>query len=86
MAVNPPHLQILRIDRKGMINDIICDITVLMSFVQKILADSDCHRICDDTKHAKTNQIIVYQFGILELIRKCSMLTLIKLAQTTQNS
>ena len=86
MAVNPPRLQILRIDRKGMINDIICDITVLMSFVQKILADSDCHRICDDTKHAKTNQIIVYQFGILELIRKCSMLTLIKLAQTTQNS
>ena len=86
MAVNPPHLQILRIDRKGMINDIICDITVLMSFVQKILADSDCHRICDHTKHAKTNQIIVYQFGILELIRKCSMLTLIKLAQTTQNS
>ena len=86
MAVNPPHLQILRIDRKGMINDIICDITVLMSFVQKILADSDCHRICDDTKHAKTNQIIVYQFGILELIRKCSMLTLIKLAQTIQNS
>ena len=86
MAVNPSRLQILRIDRKGMINDIICDITVLMSFVQKILADSDCHRICDDTKHAKTNQIIVYQFGILELIRKCSMLTLIKLAQTTQNS
>ena len=86
MAVNPPHLQIPRIDRKGMINDIICDITVLMSFVQKILTDSDCHRICDDTKHAKTNQIIVYQFGILELIRKCSMLTLIKLAQTTQNS
>ena len=34
----------------------------MMSFVQKILADSDCHRICDDTKHAKTNQIIIYQW------------------------
>ena len=33
-----------------------------MSFVQKILIDSDCHRICDDTKQAKTNQIIIYQW------------------------
>ena len=34
----------------------------MTSFVQKILVDSDYNRICDDTKHAKTNQIIIYQW------------------------
>ena len=66
MAVNPPRLQILRIDRKGMINDIICDITVLMSFVQKILADSDCHRICDHTKRENQSDycISIWHTGV----------------------
>ena len=59
MAVNPPRLQILRIDRKGMWRNMWHHMT---SFVQKILVGSDYHWICDDTKHAKTNQIIIYQW------------------------
>ena len=59
----------------------------MMSFVQKILPDSDCHRICDDTKHAKTNQIIIYQWhtGVDKEMFDVNINT-IKLAQMTQNS
>ena len=58
----------------------------MMSFVQKILADSDCHRICDDTKHAKTNQIIIYQWHTGVDKEMFYVNINIKLAQTTQNS
>ena len=56
----------------------------MTSFVQKILVDSDCHRICADTKHAKTSQIIIYQWhtGVEKEMFDIN----IKLAQMTQNS
>ena len=41
-AVNPPHLQILRVDREGMTDDVISHGIIFMRpFVQKILIDSD---------------------------------------------
>ena len=39
-AVNPLGLQILRIGREGMIDDVVTHGTV--SFVQEVLVDSDC--------------------------------------------
>ena len=56
----------------------------MIPFVQKILVDSDYHRICDDTKHAKTNQIIIYQWHTR--VDKEMFNINIKLAQKTQNS
>ena len=70
-AVNVPGLQILRIDSKGKIKGR-HNAWYMMSFVQKILDDSDRHNF-EMTVNARKPIRLLYYSGIPQLMRKHSM-------------
>ena len=73
-AVNPPHLQILRIDGKEMINDVI--MTTAHDIIVKKTAQKRCWIVIFDLIGLlPTNHIIAYIIYNGIPVRKCLMLT-----------